>query len=723
MSLLMSLRFAIRKTKQSALPLSLARPLHRNRSLYRFSSSSSSSFLGNSSIYNTLPGPTSIRLLQLEPQYDEIGAVSQIACKLSTYDIETAPPYKALSYTWGAAYDDDFHVVTTDLVAMNPLPKEIRPVYNASLICNGTAVEITQNLFDALTHLRDIQQIDLIWIDALCINQQNVEERSAQVSLMSEIYSSASEVVVWLGPPQEGFDELLWASNEFVDAIHKLANSSNKQHGMYLRIENPDVHAMVGVENPLPKLVKATYFYAACRWFHRAWVAQEAFLAHKLRVFCGNQEISWARMRLLSFALNAMGWDLTLITYMRVYAKGSPPCGLESLLSLGELSRSSKANLDVFDKYPFTWFQEVLNTIRSTGCLVPHDKIYASLGIAASHFKKTPITQYIKPDYSMPIEDLLVLVSKEIFARPTSLLNDLAVTPKYSIFTREVLPRLDIPSWVIDYTEPFAAYFTMSSMPYIVSECPPFQANGKERILYEVTTTETTLKSSGACFQTIEEVCPAEIIDIIRPENILSFLEFSCSIFPTTSERRRSEVITRTLVAGSSFGNPQLFEPQFLERIILSLIFSRKWEDQKETVLLKLKSLGFVIKSASRIFDFYEALRYAHGNEVELKRLEQFIGQVNKELAHFNHALSHVGNARSLFKTNEGYIGAGPKWAQPGDQVWMICNASVLFVLRPVEGQNTFTIVGDCYMDGFMHGELFEDPWKIRDRIVKFHLV
>jgi hypothetical protein len=70
---------------------------------------------------------------------------------------------------------------------------------DATILCNGVDVEISANLFDALRQLRNVQIPVVIWVDFLCINQQDVMERSLQVAMMREIYEKSREVIIWLG--------------------------------------------------------------------------------------------------------------------------------------------------------------------------------------------------------------------------------------------------------------------------------------------------------------------------------------------------------------------------------------------------------------------------------------------------------------------------------------------------------------------------------------------
>jgi hypothetical protein len=92
------------------------------------------------------------------------------------------PKFVALSYVWG---DPDF---------------------THCIMVNGHSFAVTANLYAALRHLRKVSStigFDAaefpFWIDAICINQADVDEKSLQIPRMREIYSSASQVIAWLG--------------------------------------------------------------------------------------------------------------------------------------------------------------------------------------------------------------------------------------------------------------------------------------------------------------------------------------------------------------------------------------------------------------------------------------------------------------------------------------------------------------------------------------------
>lgn len=140
-----------------------------------------------------------IRLLELECCEDDNSG--PVRCTLVKSTIEGNLPYEALSYVWGDS--------------ANPIPVSI----------NGHTLHITRNLDTTLRHLRrrssyrdatdagsDTPAANLpigtrrIWVDALCINQNDVQERGEQVKLMFDLYSHAARVLIWLGEAQDESD-------------------------------------------------------------------------------------------------------------------------------------------------------------------------------------------------------------------------------------------------------------------------------------------------------------------------------------------------------------------------------------------------------------------------------------------------------------------------------------------------------------------------------------
>jgi hypothetical protein len=133
--------------------------------------------------------------IKLEPLHDEFrllrlhGQSSESQSRTLTADLETfrlaaaAPRYVALSYEWAASCDDDAKI---------------------QLSIAAKEVDIGENLARALWTFSSVHSESLwIWVDTVCINQRDLDERATQVRIMGKIYARASEVWVWLGGPIE----------------------------------------------------------------------------------------------------------------------------------------------------------------------------------------------------------------------------------------------------------------------------------------------------------------------------------------------------------------------------------------------------------------------------------------------------------------------------------------------------------------------------------------
>lgn len=138
-----------------------------------------------SSLYSYYPLSSrhdSIRLLRLLPHQDRN---AEIHCELFEYVLENSHGsnlYEALSYVWGEANDK--------------LP----------IFVNGLRLDVTFNLRAALVQLRNHTLDHVLWIDALCIDQQNQAEKEHQIQVMAMIYSQAYRVLVWLGEAADNSD-------------------------------------------------------------------------------------------------------------------------------------------------------------------------------------------------------------------------------------------------------------------------------------------------------------------------------------------------------------------------------------------------------------------------------------------------------------------------------------------------------------------------------------
>jgi hypothetical protein len=123
----------------------------------------------SNNLYQPLPDNT-VRFLRIAPGK----AKDEVCCQLITTDITSSPAFEALSYAWG---DDAY---------MKPIS------------IDGVQYWIRSNLYYCLHHIRLLDTFTTVWADALCINQEDDDEKSIQIKLMPKIYQSATSTLIWL---------------------------------------------------------------------------------------------------------------------------------------------------------------------------------------------------------------------------------------------------------------------------------------------------------------------------------------------------------------------------------------------------------------------------------------------------------------------------------------------------------------------------------------------
>jgi hypothetical protein len=208
-------------------------------------------------VHSPLPrGARAIRLLDLHPAYEK---QAQIQCRIRDANLDDGPSYKALSYVWG------------------------NPEVAMPIIVNGGTYYVTENCHAALQRLRNTDQ-SCVWVDAVCINQEDDQEKSAQIPLMREIYSAAEEVIVWLGKSKAD-----WKTGDEMDedlAFGLIKDLS--RFGQVIEDINPFIDVSRGTNEADEEFPRkrwqalAKLFYHP--WFQRLWTYQEVVVSSKATI-------------------------------------------------------------------------------------------------------------------------------------------------------------------------------------------------------------------------------------------------------------------------------------------------------------------------------------------------------------------------------------------------------------------------------------------------------
>lgn len=301
------------------------------------------------SIYQNKPlRKGQIRTITLHPGTNS----DPINCTLEVVSFKDKTPYKALSYTWGA-------------------PDEGRPI-----TIDGAVFLVRENLYQALYHLRYPTTNRRLWIDAICINQNDEDEKNLQVPLMSRIYSDAYEVLLWLGKETvDGFGMPI-VETEFQEAPWWEPIDPSKNWTAF------DEHA-----NKRMKLYDNDYFT-------RIWIVQEIIFAARITVHFGPNMASWREFT---------------STFSQGEGNGHR---VNTAISLIDLKNNRRGKHGPIRHSLVTW----LESLRNSQCENPRDKVYAFLGLIS------PIARrMIKVDYKKSVSDVFWEARRaEQFAHPQS---------------------------------------------------------------------------------------------------------------------------------------------------------------------------------------------------------------------------------------------------------------------------------------------------------------
>lgn len=182
--------------------------------------------------------------------------------------------------------------------------------YNGRLTLDDEVIPISHNLALALYYLRSTTNPLVIWVDAICINQQDLAERNSQVALMSFIYKRAVGVIVWLGMPQV---PSLTHYSTIGDMIHAMASLQKETRTV--------VTALAGKKQlaDLQFTKELTDDLTTSSYWTRLWVVQEVCLAREVVYAYGGSLWNSEQVQEAAFGVNAQFMQLLLQTREQRY--------------------------------------------------------------------------------------------------------------------------------------------------------------------------------------------------------------------------------------------------------------------------------------------------------------------------------------------------------------------------------------------------------------------
>ncbi|VUC36617.1 unnamed protein product [Clonostachys rosea] len=581
-----------------------------------------------------------IRIIELLPGEEGAPIRCEARVELESGEME----YEALSYVWG------------------------NHLNQATIEVSGRSLQITKTLHTALSRLRLSDEPRSLWIDQLCINQDDLKEKAAQVQKMRSIYSNCTRCLIWLGEVDAAL-EMPDAVNA-VSFLECLASTVGPSTDDYKQARSR-LESMPTFLSAMQALRSISV--QDCPWWHRVWTVQESILPSDKAFIWGPLQITWDTLVNASEAwvsgacddwLDGEYWDVAI-----------EAGGLGHFLAKIIWIRIAEGdNHDLFQSM-IRW--------RSRKATDPLDNIYALTGL------HTPgeFPRIEKCDYSLSVVRLYSEFTVD-------LIN------KFGLIVLGFDPRLEpeiatpgVPRWALD----------MKSWPnhtifhwYIYWGYGYYHANdGLTTVPVEHNTEDNTLGLSGSLVDTVkligdgyyftEEEGGQPPVSLLKSWLELYIRDLESSTRDTSSTYPPSISPSTTATAIRAFSKLVIGE---------SIQNPPEWQFEREAT------------------------------DEDVDNVTKFIETGSEEFR--DSSISGMARNQRFFVTENGMMGIGHLDTRPGDEVWVFSLGELPFVVRPKTQGGTLTehfdFVGQCYVQGIMQGEMFkQDESKPPQRTIQIH--
>lgn len=617
-------------------------------------------------LYPALENDQEIRLITIIPEKNVPIRITLSKASLDETN-ETIPRYTALSYVWGS-----------------PTPRK-------SITCNDEEVTVTANLEGALVQLRDKSQEKVIWIDQLCINQNDHNERSKQVSMMGRIYFMAEQVAVWLGPSDHD-TPMLWSLFLDLGSLRDFAKIEvydlalrNKPRGLSWKKPEVDVNAKVQnmalheAQKKLPDLPPATdpLWQAVKRflerpWFSRMWTFQEVIMSKKCMVWCGEFYMSLHLLQNACLGMENTGFDRA--------------AGIQQNVTFVENQNSRFMAGSTFS------LRSLLEVNRTRAATEPRDMIYALRGVIDPQLAKS-----IDVDYRSALGVVYARAARFCIER------EKALTVLGSVeYRRTEESRNEMPSWVPDWRFPASVNVDLSMRRSDQSkffgasnnELPRLVGDQEERRLVLKGFVVATLVGFHDTKTHLEMEAHMTSRRFLLQRFQLDKWKYmyeaaaSRTCFPASSIKQPEQADHIMASIWSKSVNDPLTEDQSLEIAYRRTITADLLPRPKTRLSERETELGFPAYTSWR--------NLGHPDPVPMEVLHE----------HDCHVAQVMSN-REFFVAKDdtsSYMGVVMGVPTDGDCVCILLGGDTPFVLRP-KGRGEWQLVAEAYVHGIMDGE------------------
>ena len=621
-------------------------------------------------LYEPLPDSQSIRLLSLKPGKSN----DSIESSLRVFSLNDRPTYEALSYVMG---DTSIKI---------------------PIACNERSIDVTKNLQAALIHLRCLTTERVLWVDQICINQNDIKERNQQVSMMGQIFHKPQRVVVWLGAADDDTPKV-WHLLSELAAMQDIEDLEKYHMDLMLKPGSFTGSAEVEYIHPwsspvLPQRLSnlptkdSTQWNAlrrllSCPWFYRVWTFQEGIVGLHCDVYYGLYMIPWLQL--------------------------SDACKAISVLGLGRWIEEAQRFVAWITIQAVRWhsqrrstFHFILGQTRVRVATDPKDRIYAVRALVSE-----PCAAMIVVNYQSALQDIYSDAAKTCIAQDKCL----------SILSCVEIRRTDesahlIPSWVPDWRFETSVMVEFGFRTAGGSSC--FAAAGQSFPNMLPTPNPTVLNLRGFRVASVHAI--VNVRERLRLNEVcLNERNVSCRCGRWDPNRWRA--MYRTAAESTSFQASSIDYGERLDPIIAyvgnNLIHERSGGGAEaiEAAFRRTVTADLLPRTSGRVSETDARTIYPVIASWENTRFdEDAVAQVMLE---YDTCVSDTMFNRKLFIASQGqhmYMGTALGTLREGDCLCILLGGDTPFLLRP--HRSVWRFVAEAYVYGIMDGEAMEQTRK-----------
>ncbi|KAH7111216.1 HET domain-containing protein [Dactylonectria macrodidyma] len=602
-----------------------------------------------------------VRLFRL----DDRTSSGDISGSLVSVRLKDAPPYFTLSYCWGTEEFDIPIRINDSVIYVSP-----------SL---AAAIRRLQEL-DASEHSLLRQAcVEWMWIDRVCINQNDTSERGKQVQLMGSIFSKAVRTLIWLGTDYDACSAAWTLVDQIFNVFSKESPQAKFVADIPFRIYSDVSHTASGLPNWNHDLWRHLTKLLQRPWFTRVWVIQEVVLSHGDPLILHGQQIyPWHRL----------GWAASWLRRSGYLRLAQVPNQMLNVDMISNIRRSERPwNLDAL----------LVATSAKSHATDQRDKVYGLLGLATECQDPGATPPQLRVDYSSTVPEVYEKVasflvhkykSLAILTRTRGLEGDICRTQRKHDFSM-------LPSWVPDWSD-----FTVSEREV---------AKSLSWLFHSGTSDPDTLGFPDhyeAAGKLPARLTPSDPVVLrlggLITDNIVSVTPFTKELQSTDSraqvQAQGAPMLIILKLAASLTGKPV---GDWIESFIMATTANQSRISGRTAEQL-LKDGSSYLLHLLLDTKYKDTLSHFQRNDQDLLAQLRTLSIGGDASSYIMLARNFCLN-RTFFITSNQRMGIGPSGTRPGDCVAVILGGGVPCVLR--RRDRGFLFVGESYLHGIMKGE------------------